>query len=107
MSSPCSVTPWRWSTIESYFRSWPAGAIGDAAILQRLRIEIDWHVGSNSCELAALARILDVRQQPFAVTLVLHFGRVRDQILERPVLDDQLARALFADAGHTLDVVDG
>ena len=45
-------------------------------------------------------------EQPLAIALVLDLGGVRQQVVERSVGGDQLARALLADAGHALDVVD-
>ena len=77
-----------------------------AAIAQRVRIELDRHVDPDPCQLAALPRAVRVVQQTFAIALVRHLGGVREQLLERAVLRDQIARALLADAGHALDVVD-
>ncbi len=48
-----------------------------------------------------------VGEQRLAVALLLDRPARREQRVERPVRDDQLARALLADARHALDVVDG
>ena len=77
-----------------------------APVPQRFRIELDRYIGPDFRELAALPRRVDVRKEPFTVALVLHLGRVREEILQRSVLRDQLLRALVADAGNPLDVVD-
>ena len=48
-----------------------------------------------------------MRQQAFAIALVLDLLCVLNQVVERAVLRDQLARTLVADAGHAFDVIDG
>jgi hypothetical protein len=73
---------------------------------QRVRVERHRDVDVNPREHAALPGRFDVRQEGLAVALLRHFRRVSDERLERPVRGDELARALFADARHALDVVD-
>jgi hypothetical protein len=69
-------------------------------------IERHRHVGSDLGQLAALPRVLRVAEQSLAIPLVRHVAGVRQQRLERTVARDQVARPLFADARHALDVVD-
>ncbi len=54
-----------------------------------------------------LPRLVRVGEQRFAILLLRHLGGVLEQGVERAVGGDQIARALLADAGHALDVVDG
>ncbi len=77
-----------------------------AAIGQRRGVEVDRHVGPDARQVLALARVVGVPEQPLAIPLVLDLGGVRQQVLERAVGRDQLARALVADARNALDVVD-
>ena len=68
------------------------------AVAQLFGVELDRHVDADPRQLAALPRRVHVAEQPFAIPLVLHLGRVREQVVERSVLHNQLARALLADA---------
>ena len=90
----------------SSLKIWKQRLARGAAVAERVGSNSHRHVGADPRELAALPRVVDVGQQRFAVALVLDLGGVRDQVLERAVGGDQLARALLADAGHALDVVD-
>ena len=62
-------------------------------------------VGVDRHQRLALARILGMGEQRFAVALLRDLAGPREQPLERAVRRDQIARALLADAGHALDVV--
>ena len=77
-----------------------------AAVAQRLGIELHRHVDPDARQLPALPRIVGMLDQAFAVSLVGHLGGMGEQLFERAVARDELARALLADAGHPLDVVD-
>ena len=68
------------------------------AVAKRIGVELDRHVRPDARELAALPRRLDVGEQRFAIALLRDLRGVRDQVLERSVLGDQLARAFVADA---------
>jgi hypothetical protein len=83
-----------------------AALAGAARVAQRRQIHLDRDVGADPQQLAALARRVRVRGERFAVALLRHAGRSRQQRVERAVGADQLARALLADAGHALHVVD-
>src|SRR4029453_10908843 len=78
----------------------------DAAISQRLRLELNRHVGPDARQFAALPRILSVSEQAFSIALVRHLGGVRQERVERSVAGDQVASALLADARYSFDVVD-
>src|SRR5207237_10808551 len=83
-----------------------AALLRGATVAERVRIEIDRAIGVNLRERAALAGVLGVVEQPLALALVRHVGRMGEQVFERAVLRDQLARPLFTDARYSLDVVD-
>ena len=60
----------------------------------------------NAQQLAARTRLVGVGQQRLAVLLLRNVGRALEQRVERAVGGNQIAGALFADAGHALHVVD-
>ena len=77
-----------------------------SAIAERLGIELDRHVDPDPRQLTALPRVGGVPEQPLAIPLVGDLAGVRQQLLERAVLRDQIVRALLADARYAFDVVD-
>ena len=74
---------------------------------ERLRLERHADVGVNPHQLAALTGLVRVGLQALAVLLLRHFVGACEQLVERSVGRDQVARTLLPDAGHTLHVVDG
>ena len=78
-----------------------------AGVAAGVGIERHRAVGVDRDQRLALARILGVGEQRFAIALLLDLAGPREQPLERSERRDQIARALLADAGHALDVVGG
>ena len=77
-----------------------------AAIPDRVGLERHGDVGADPRQFAALPGVLGVVEQAFPVSLVADLGCMRQQLLDRTVGGDEIARALLADAGNALDVVD-
>ena len=77
------------------------------AIAKRLDVERHLHVGADGHQHLALPRLVGVLEQAFAILLLLDLAGMFQQRIERPVLRDQFACALVANAGHALDIVAG
>ena len=76
-------------------------------VAQRLRLERHRHVGPDGHQLAALARVVRVLLERRSLLFLRDVRRVFQQRIQGAVRRNQLAGALFTDAGHALDVVDG
>ena len=72
---------------------------------QRVGDELHRHGGIDGDEFAAQARVVAVGEQRFPLLLRLHLAGGGQQRVERSVGDDQIARALLADAWDPLHVV--
>ncbi len=83
-----------------------AGRPVGAGVVERVERAIDRHVSANRDQHPARPGGIRVGEQRLAVALLLDAGRALEQRVERAELRDEVARALVADAGHALDVVD-
>ena len=78
-----------------------------SAIVEARHVDVGQrHVGANSEQHPALPCRVGMRRQELAL-LAGERRRILEQRVERAVRRNQIARALLADAGHALDVVDG
>ena len=76
------------------------------ARFQLVQIQVDVEVGLDPRQFARLANQLGIVVQRLAIRFVLDLFPMRERILDRTEVFDQLDRALRADAGRAGNVVD-